>query len=254
MSSFLHSVCRWCYASVPLETLAEYSREVGIQSVELLGPADWPTLKKFGLTCAMSSEPKPATLEGGVNRRADHAALVPAYLQRIQECADAGVPNLIVFSGNRRGLGDEEGLEICAEFLKQIAGAAEQAGVTLGMELLNSRVDHPDYQCDHTDWGVELCRRVSSERVKLLYDIYHAQIMEGDVIRRIQQNAAWIAHYHTGGNPGRAEIDATQELNYPAIARAIHDTGFKGYVAQEFIPKRDWRESLAAAVQLCTVV
>jgi hydroxypyruvate isomerase len=163
------------------------------------------------------------------------------------------LPNLICFSGNRRGQNDEEGLEICVEGLKQIVAVAEREEVTLCMELLNSKVDHPDYQCDHTAWGVELCRRVGSERVKLLYDIYHMQIMEGDVIRTIQQNHAYIGHYHTGGNPGRAEIDATQELNYPAIIRAIVATGYRGFIGQEFVPKRDPLTSLREAVALCTV-
>ena len=195
----------------------------------------------------------PDTITDSFNRREHHARLVPAFPQRLREGARAGLPNLICFSGNRRGQSDEEGLEICAEGLKQIVGVAEREKVTLCLELLNSKVDHPDYQCDHTAWGVELCRRVGSERFKLLYDIYHMQIMEGDVIRTIQQNHAYIGHYHTGGNPGRAEIDATQELNYPAIIRAIVATGYRGFVGQEFIPKRDPVKSLVQAFKICDV-
>jgi hydroxypyruvate isomerase len=178
---------------------------------------------------------------------------VPAFIERIRECADAGIPSVICFSGNRRGQSDEEGIEICAEGLKQIMPAAERAGVSVVMELLNSRVNHKDYQCDRTPWGVALCQKVGSERFKLLYDIYHMQIMEGDIIRTIQNNHTYIGHYHTGGNPGRNEIDETQELNYPAIMRAIKATGYQGFVGQEFIPKRDPLTSLREAIRLCSV-
>lgn len=173
---------------------------------------------------------------------------------RIKACAEAGLPNVIVFSGNRAGMSDEQGLENCVVGLRQIVGEAEKRGVTVCMELLNSKVNHKDYMCDHTPWGVELVKRVGSERFKLLYDIYHMQIMEGDVIRTIEENHAYIAHYHTGGNPGRHEIDETQELNYPAIMRAIKASGFTGFVAQEFIPlKKPPLDSLRAAVKLCSV-
>ena len=175
-------------------------------------------------------------------------------IERIKQCADAGLPNVIVFSGNRDGMSDEQGLENCAIGLKQIVGEAERRGVTVCMELLNSKVNHRDYMCDHTTWGVELVKRVGSERFKLLYDIYHMQIMEGDVIRSIQDYHPYIGHYHTGGNPGRHEIDETQELNYPAIARAIKASGFTGFMAQEFIPARKPPlDSLKAAVKLCSV-
>lgn len=249
--SFHHSVCKWCYKDIPLEDLAAAAKGLGLESIELLGPEDFPLLKKHGLTCAMANGA--STIRDGFNRRENHERLEAGFIKRIQECADAGVPNVICFSGSRKGQADELGLEICAEGLKRIMGKAEKAGVNVVMELLNSRVNHPDYQCDHTEWGVELCKRVGSERFKLLYDIYHMQIMEGDVIRTIQTHHKYIAHYHTGGNPGRNEIDETQELCYPAIMRAIKATGFTGFVAQEFIPKRSPLQSLAEGVRICTV-
>jgi hydroxypyruvate isomerase len=246
-----HSVCKWCYAKIPLEEFAKAAKEIGLQSVELLGPEEWPVVQKYGLTCAMANGT--TTIPNGFNRLENHATMVPSMIKRIKECADAGLPNVIVFSGNRNGMPDEQGLENCVVGLKQIVGEAEKRGVTVCMELLNSRVNHKDYMCDHTPWGVELVKRVGSERFKLLYDIYHMQIMEGDVIRTIQDHHPYIAHYHTGGNPGRHEIDETQELYYPAIMRAIKATGFKGFVAQEFVPARDPLTSLRAAVKLCSV-
>jgi hydroxypyruvate isomerase len=251
MPSLRHSVSQWCFDQIPLPELATAVRAMGIESIELLEPADWPVVQRAGLTCAMARAPD--TITDSFNRRENHARLVPAFHERIRACARAGLPNLICFSGNRRGQSDEEGLEICAEGIRQIVGVAEREKVTLCIELLNSKVDHPDYQCDRTAWGVELCRRVSSERFKLLYDIYHMQIMEGDVIRTIQAHHAFIGHYHTGGNPGRAEIDDTQELNYRAIVRAIQATGYRGFIGQEFIPKCDPLQSLRGAIELCTV-
>jgi hydroxypyruvate isomerase len=236
---------------MPLESLAQSARGLGLESIELLDPPDWPVLGKYGLTCAMANGT--TTIPDGFNRRENHAQCVPAMIERIKACAAAGVPNVICFPGNRAGLADEEGLANCATGLRQIVGTAEKVGVTVCMELLNSRVDHPDYMCDHTAWGVELCRRVGSERFKLLYDIYHMQIMEGDVIRTIQDNHRYIGHYHTAGVPGRHEIDDTQELYYPAIMRAIKASGFTGFVAQEFVPTRDPLTSLGAAVKLCTL-
>ncbi len=253
MSSFQQSVSKWCFPQIPLPDFARDVAGMGLASIELLDPADWPVPREHGLICALSNAPAPATLEAGINHLDTHAALLPAYRKRILECAAAGVPNLICFSGNRRGLSDEAGLENCAVFLRQITGDAERAGVTLCMELLNSKVDHPDYQCDHTAWGVELCRRVGSERLKLLYDIYHMQIMEGDVVRAIETFHPYIAHYHTAGNPGRHEIDDSQELNYRAVMRAIHATGFDGFVGHEFIPKGDPMQSLREAVAICDV-
>jgi len=249
---FRHSVCKWCYKDIPLAEFAAAVKEFGIESVELLNPADWPVVQKLGLTCAMANGT--TTIPKGFNRLEHHAAYVASMTERIRQCADAGIPNVIVFSGNRDGMSDEQGLENCAVGLKQLMGEAEKRGVTVCMELLNSKVNHKDYMCDRTPWGVELCKRVGSERFKLLYDIYHMQIMEGDVIRTIQESHACIGHYHTAGNPGRNEIDDTQELNYPAIMRAIKATGFTGFVAQEFIPKRTPPlDSLRAAVKLCTV-
>jgi len=246
-----HSVCKWCYPGIPLAALAGAARDLSLESIELLEPAEWPVVRQAGLVCAMANGT--TTIADGFNRLEHHGKYVPSMIERIKACAEAGLPNVICFSGNRGGLPDEQGLENCATGLKQIAGAAEKAGVTVCMELLNSRVDHPDYQCDHTAWGVELVKRVGSERFKLLYDIYHMQIMEGDVIRTIQDNHAFIGHYHTGGVPGRHEIDETQELNYPAIMRAIKATGFSGFVAQEFIPTRDPLTSLREAIRRCSV-
>ncbi len=255
------SVCKWCYQSVPLEEMCVAAVGMGLKSVELLQPEDFPTLKKHGLICAMVSNPTVPSGDvkvGGItkafNRLEYHDALVPAYEAHLRATAEAGYPNLICFSGNRDGMADEQGLENCVKGLKRILPLAEKLGVTVCMELLNSRVNHKDYMCDRTPWGVELCQRLGSERFKLLYDIYHMQIMEGDVIATIQANHQYFGHYHTGGVPGRAEIDDTQELNYPAIMRAILATGFKGYVAQEFVPKRpDVLASLRQGVRICDV-
>jgi hydroxypyruvate isomerase len=249
------SVCKWCYPSLSVEQLATAAKGMGLQSVELLDPEEWPAVKKLGLTCAMVNAPGDPRyrLTSGFNHVENHARLVPAYLERIERVREAGFPNLICFSGSREGLSDEDGLANCAKGLAAILPAAERAGVTICMELLNSKVDHRDYQCDHTTWGVALVKRVASPRFKLLYDIYHMQIMEGDVIRTIRDNHQHIAHYHTGGVPGRHEIDDTQELHYPAVMRAIRDTGFQGYVAQEFIPTSEPLDSLKAAVRICSV-
>jgi hydroxypyruvate isomerase len=256
-----HSVCKWCYGKISLEDLCVAAKGMGVASIDLLQPADFPTLKKHGLTCAMVSGPSAEVGKakvGGItkawNRPEYHDALVAAYEPHLKAVADAGFTNLICFSGNRDGMADELGLENCAKGLRRLLPLAEKLGVTLCMELLNSRVNHKDYMCDRTPWGVELCKRLGSERFKLLYDIYHMQIMEGDIIATIRENHKYFAHYHTGGVPGRAEIDETQELNYPAIMRAIVATGYKGFVAQEFIPKRsDPLASLRQAVQLCDV-
>ena len=248
-----HSVCKWCYDKIPLETLCAAGREMGLQSIELLTVEDFPTLKKYGLGCAMVTG-VPGGIPNGLNRLENHDALAAWFAATLPQVAAAGFPNMICFSGNRRGLSDEQGLDNCVTGLKRIVGLAEKHQVTVCLELLNSKVDHKDYMGDHTVWGFELCRRVSSERFKILYDIYHMQIMEGDVIRTIQNHHQSIAHYHTGGVPGRHEIDETQELYYPAIMQAIVATGFQGYVAQEFIPKRpDALASLKQGVQICDV-
>lgn len=245
------SVCQWCYGGMSLDDLCRNAAALGIKSVELLSEKDWATVKAHGLTCAVANGP--GQIPDGWNDAKNHDRLIAESERLIPLVAAAGLPNMIVFSGNRRGISDKEGLDRCAEGLKRITPLAEKHGVTVVMELLNSRVDHADYQCDRTPWGVELVKRVGSDRFRLLYDIYHMQIMEGDVVRTIERNHEYIGHYHTGGNPGRNEIDETQELNYRRIAQAIADTGFKGYFAHEFIPKRDAMKSLAQAVEICTV-
>jgi hydroxypyruvate isomerase len=246
-----HSVCKWCYSGLSLEELAQAASQFGMHSVELLNPDQFPIIKKHDLVCAMSNGPGGITK--GFNRVEHHAGLIEGFERMIPQVAEAGFPSIICFSGNREGLDDEKGLENCAIGLKQFMKTAEKYKVNVCMELLNSKVNHKDYQCDTTPWGVELVKRVGSERFKLLYDIYHMQIMEGDVIRNIRTYHEYIGHYHTGGNPGRNEIDETQELNYKAICKAIVETGFKGYVAQEFIPKRHPLGSLYEAVRTCDV-
>ena len=250
-----HSVCAWCYGDIPLEDLCKAANNIGIQSIDLVSPKDFEVLKKYGLTSAMvASNSKEWGITRGWNRKEHHEPLIEYFKPMIDATAAAGFTNLICFSGNREGLDDQQGIENCAEGLKKIIGYAEKRKVTLVMELLNSKVDHADYQCDHTAWGVELCKAVGSDNFKLLYDIYHMQIMEGDVIRTIRDNQQYIAHYHTGGVPGRHEIDETQELYYPAIMQAVLDTGFKGFVAQEFVPKRaDKLASLKQGVLICDV-
>ncbi len=254
-----HSVCKWCYPKVSLEDLCVAGKEMGLTSVELLQPADFLTLKKHGLTCAMVSNPtvgpeRLGRIEKAWNRVEHHDQLVTAYEGHIKACADAGLTNLICFSGNRDGLDDGKGIENCALGLKRLMKLAEDSKVTIVMELLNSRVNHKDYQCDKSAWGVELCQRIGSDRFKLLYDIYHMQIMEGDLIATIKKSHQYFAHYHTGGVPGRNEIDETQEILYPAVMKAIVETGFKGHVAQEFIPKRpDVLASLKQGVTICDV-
>jgi hydroxypyruvate isomerase len=257
------SVCKWCFKDIPLDKFCAAAKEMGLESVELLNPEDFPTLKKYDLLCAMVSNPTGKTPQGvtvgGIpkawNRVEHHDTLVELYEKRIAEVADAGFPNLICFSGNREKLDDQQGLENCVTGLKRILPLAEKRGVTLCMELLNSKVNHKDYMCDRTPWGVELAKRLGSERFKLLYDIYHMQIMEGDVVRTIKENAAYIGHYHTAGNPGRNEFEPqdAQELYYPGIVRGIKATGYKGFLGQEFLPKRDALASLRAAVKICAV-
>jgi hydroxypyruvate isomerase len=248
-----HSVCRWCYDKIPLEDLCKAAVAMGMKSIELQGPEDWPTLKKYGLHCAM---PWGAGLgiEKGFNNPALHDELVASYEGIFPKLQEAGYDKVICFSGNRKGMSNEEGMENCAIGLKRLMPSAEKYGVTMVMELLNSKVNHKDYMCDYSKWGVDLCKKVGSERFKLLYDIYHMQIMEGDVIATIKKYHPYFAHYHTGGVPGRAEIDDTQELNYPAIMRAIVETGYKGYVGQEFVPKRpDKIASLKQGMKICDI-
>ena len=248
-----HSVCRWCYNKIPLEDLCQSAQGMGIKSIDLVEVADFPTLKKHGLICAMVTG-VPGMIADGYNRPENHDKLTAWFTEMIPKVADAGYPNMICFSGNHKGMDAQTGMENCAAGLKRIAPVAEKYKVTLCMELLNSKVNHPDYMCDHTAWGVELCKKVGSENFKLLYDIYHMQIMEGDVIHTIRDNHQYFAHYHTGGVPGRHEIDETQELHYPAVMRAILETGYRGYVAQEFVPSRgDAMASLRQGVEICDV-
>ena len=245
------SVCRWCYQSMPLDVLCRNVAAMGYKSVELLSEREWPVVKQFGLTCAVANGP--STIPVGFNRPDQHDRLVAESERLLPLIAAAGIPQMIVFSGNRAGMSDVQGIVNCAVGLKRITPLAEKLGVTIIMELLNSKVDHKDYMCDHTAWGVELVKRVGSPRFKLLYDVYHMQIMEGDVIRTIRDNHTHIGHYHTGGVPGRNEIDDTQELFYPRIMQALVELGYDGYVAQEFIPARDPMTSLRQAFALCNV-
>jgi hydroxypyruvate isomerase len=248
-----HSVCKWCYPQIALEDLCTAGKDMGLRSIELLEVKDFPTLKKYDLTCAMVTG-VPGGIPNGLNRVENHDKIFAFMEQTIPASAEFGAPNVICFSGNRKGQSDEEGLQNCAAGLKRIMPIAEKHKVTVCMELLNSKVNHKDYQCDHTPWGVELVKRVGSERFKLLYDIYHMQIMEGDMIATIKASHEFIGHYHTGGVPGRAEIDDSQEIYYPAVMKAIIETGFKGFVAQEFVPKRaDKIASLKQGVEICDV-
>ncbi|SKB84714.1 hydroxypyruvate isomerase family protein [Dyadobacter psychrophilus] len=247
-----HSVCKWCYGKIPLDTFAQECKQMGITSIELLGPDDWPTLKKYGLTCALPNGAGMG-IEKGFNDLALHDELVKSYEDLFPKLKEAGYTTVICFSGNRRGMSDIDGMRNCAIGLRRLMPSAEKYGITMIMELLNSKVNHKDYMCDHTSWGAGLCEMVGSQHFKLLYDIYHMSIMEGDVIATIKKYHKYIGHYHTGGVPGRNEIDEGQELYYPAIMKAIVDTGFKGYVAQEFIPKREPLASLKQCVQICDI-
>lgn len=244
------SVSRWCYGKWSLDELCAVSAKLGIKAIDLLGPSDFPTLKKHGLVCSMVGS---HSLTDGLCDKKFHDQCLARLREVIDATSDAGFPNVIAFSGNRRGISDDVGIENAVAALKQIASYAEQKKVTINLEYLNSKVNHKDYMFDKTSWGVEVCKKVGSDRIKILYDIYHAQIMEGDIIRTIKNNKDYIGHYHTGGNPGRNEIDDTQELYYPAIMRAIAETGFKGYVAHEFVPTRDPLTSLTQAVRICDV-
>jgi hydroxypyruvate isomerase len=250
-SRLKQSVSRWCYSRIPLDDLCEAAKSIGYKSVELLSEPEWPVVKRHGLDCAMANGF--GTIPVGFNRIDNHDKLVADATRMLPLVAAAGIPNIVVFSGNRAGLSDDEGVANCITGLKRVTPIAEQHGVTLCLEMLNSKVDHKDYQADHTAWAVRVVEGVGSPRLKLLYDIYHMQIMEGDVIRTLRANAAHIAHYHTGGVPGRAEIDDTQELNYRRVMQAIADTGYTGFVGQEFVPKRDPIASLKQAYEICDV-
>ncbi len=248
-----HAVCRWTYDFLSLDKLCVTAKKIGIKAIDLVGPKDWQILKKHGLESSMCNGAEISLVEGWNNVQY-HNTLIKNYSDHIDLVAAAGYKNLICFSGNRNGMNDETGLKNCTTGLKKILSLAEKKGVVIQMELFNSKVDHADYMCDKSAWGIELCKRLDSENFKLLYDIYHMQINEGDVIRTIQQNHQWFGHYHTAGVPGRHEIDETQELFYPAIMKAIVATGFKGFVAQEFIPvKKDKIASLRNAILRCDV-
>jgi hydroxypyruvate isomerase len=250
------SICRWCYGNIPLEKLAASAVQIGYKSIELLTIEDYKVVKPFGLTCAMI---RCKSISDGLNRKENHDWIEKELQTHIEFAAAEGLPNVICMAGNRRAkpdlqvMSDEEGLKNCAIGLKRVLGLAEKKKVTICMEGLNSKVDHKDYMYDYTKWGVNLAKKVGSPRFKLLYDIYHMQIMEGDVIRNIRDYKEYIAHFHTGGVPGRNEIDETQELNYPAIVKAILDTGYTGYLGQEFIPKRDPIQSLSQGFRICDV-
>jgi hydroxypyruvate isomerase len=248
-----HSVCLWCYKGMKSSDMAPVAKRLGLKAIDLLTPKDWAPLKENGLICSMTSGVW-GGIPKGFNRAEHHDEIVKTLTELCDANAEAGYPNVICFSGNRQKQSDEDGLKICTEGVKKVIGQFEKKGVTLCMELLNSKVNHPDYQCDHSDWGIELVKRVGSERFKLLYDIYHMQIMEGDVIATITKHHDYFGHFHTGGVPGRHEIDETQELYWPAIMRGIVKTGYKGFVAQEFVPAhKDMIASLAQAVQICDV-
>lgn len=248
-----HSVCRWCYDFLTLDELCLVAKDIGIKAIDLIGPKDWPILQKNGLDSSMCNGAEISLVEGW-NHLQYHTTLIKNYMEIIPLVAKSGYKNLICFSGNRNGMDDETGLRNASDGLKKVLALAEKCGVTLVMELLNSKIDHIDYQCDNTSWGVELVKRAGSENLKLLYDIYHMQIDEGNVIQTIKDNHQYIAHYHTAGVPGRHEIDHTQELNYPAIMHAIKETGFRGYVAQEFLPANaDKIASLKRAIEICDI-
>lgn len=252
-----HSVCQWTYNDLSLEELCVEAKKIGLTAIDLIAPKDWSTLKKHGLHCSMCYIAGKVSLTDGWAEPKFHEQLIKDYLEAIPLVAEAGYSNLICFSGNRRGMDDETGWNNCVEGLKKIMPLAEKHKVTVTMELLNSKVDHKDYLCDRTAWGVELCKRLGSDNFKLLYDIYHMQVDEGDVIHTIQTYHPYIGHYHTAGVPGRHEINDTQELYYPAIMRAILATGFKGYVAQEFMSTGKTKEAriaaLKEAVKICDI-
>lgn len=249
-SKIRHSVSRWCYASTPLEKLVDFCKEKNIHSIELLEPDEYKYVTKKGLTCAVANGPE-THITRGFNESALHPYLLNEYRRLIPMAADAGIPNIICFSGNRNGLNDNTGLENCAKGLEPVIKLAEKHKITLIMELLNSKVDHADYQCDHTSWGVNLVQKTGSDHFKLLYDIYHMQIMEGNIIETLRKNITSIAHLHTAGVPGRNDLDQFQELHYPAIFRAIKEIGYSGFIGQEFIPKKqNPLESLWDSIQM----
>ncbi len=247
------AVCRGVFrgSNLDLDGMAREAARLGAKGFDLIGPQDFPILRRHGLIPTMV--PGGSRISDGINRKENHAEIEKRMRAAIDAAAAAGAPNVIVMSGERKGMSDEEGLDNSVLFLNKMKAVAEDKGVTLCVELLNSKVNHPDYMCDHTAWGVELCKRVNSPRVKLLYDIYHMQIMEGDIIRTIRDNIQYIAHFHTAGNPGRHQFDDTQELNYRGIARAIAELGFQGYIAHEYTPTKDPIATLDEMMSICDV-
>ena len=246
------SVCQWCYPHIPVGQLAQYAATIGLRGVDLLQPDEYEVPRRYGLVCTMGYAGG-GEIGKALNRLENHAPIERAFRTNIPRAAKAGVPNVITFSGNRGGMSDEEGARNTIAGLNRVKKIAEDHGVTICLELLNSKVNHPDYMCDHTAWGVRVVQEVSSPNVKLLYDIYHMQIMEGDLIDTIRGNLQWIGHFHTGGVPGRHELDGTQEVQWDGVMRAIADTGFHGYVAHEFVPTGDPLVSLRKAADLCDV-
>jgi hydroxypyruvate isomerase len=246
------SVCQWCYRNIPVEQLAEYAAKIGLRGVDLLQPDDYEIPRRYGLVCTMGYAGG-GDIGKALNRMENHAGIEQGFRTNIPRAAKAGVPNVITFSGNRGGMSDEEGARNTIVGLNRVKKIAEDHGVTICLELLNSKVNHPDYMCDHTAWGVRVAQEVNSPNVKLLYDIYHMQIMEGDLIDTIRQNLQWIGHFHTGGVPGRHELDGTQEVQWDGVMRAIADAGFRGYVAHEFLPTGEPLVSLRKAADLCDV-
>jgi hydroxypyruvate isomerase len=247
------SVCRWCYRNIPDAEFFKAVADMGLTAVDLLDQKQWEAVRDYGLVCSMGWNFGGGTIPDALNNPANHDAIVKGFTTALPLAKKFGVPNLITFFGNRRGISDADAIKNCIAGLHRLKGPAEDAGVTVCVELLNSKVDHKDYQGDRSSFGMEIVQAVNSPRVKLLYDIYHMQIMEGDVIRTIRQDKDWIAHFHTGGVPGRHELDDTQELQWGSVAKAIADTGFTGYVAHEFIPTRDPLTSLREAITLCDV-
>jgi hydroxypyruvate isomerase len=246
------SVSRWCYKDIPLDQLCTYSAQIGLKGIDLLNPEDYEVPRRYGLVCSMAYAGG-GELVSALNRIENHAKIEEGFRKYIPLAAKAGIPNVITFSGNRNGMSDEEGARNTIAGLNRLKKIAEDNGVIICMELLNSKVNHKDYMCDHTAWGVQVVQAVNSPHVKLLYDIYHMQIMEGDLIRTIQENIQWLAHFHTGGVPGRHELDNTQEVQWDGVMRGIAATNFQGYVAHEFVPTRDPLTSLREAVDLCDV-
>jgi len=246
------SVSRWCYQKIPLDQLCAYAAEIGLKAVDLLNPGEFEVPPRYGLVCSMGYAGG-GEIASAMNRVENHATLEEGFRKYIPLAAKAGVPNVITFSGNRNGMSDDEGAKNTIAGLNRVKKIAEDHGVTICIELLNSKVDHKDYMCDHTAWGVQVVQAVNSPRVKLLFDIYHMQIMEGDLVRTLQKNIDWIAHFHTGGVPGRHELDATQEVQWDGVMRGIAATNFRGYVAHEFVPTGDPLTSLRQAADLCDI-